>query len=105
MTDVEQDRPLEAEPDPSEEVTFTRGALEAAAEEDRKNRAPRTAGQVGIGGAVLIVADWIVGGFLAVDLDPKNPDSVELPTTVSAALLVLGGYLVARWMNRARPTA
>lgn len=98
------DRPLEAKPDPDEEVVFTRGELDAADEADRKNRSIRTGAQAGIGASLIVLGDWTVGGFLGVDLDPKNAESVELPVTVTGALLVVGAWLVARWMNR-KPAA
>lgn len=101
MTEPTRDRPLEAKADPDEEIVFTRGELDAADEADRRNRSIRTGAQAGLGGALIVLGDWVVGGFLEVDLDPKNPESVELPVTVSAALLVVGAWLVARRMNRA----
>lgn len=74
-------------------------SLNELAEADRTNRAPRTAGQVGLAAAGFVLFDYVVRGFLGVDLDPFS-ESEELPVIVQAAATTLGAYAVALWMNR-----
>lgn len=74
--------------------------LEELGEIDRSNRSARTGAQVGIGGSVIIVVNWLTG-FVSIDLDPKGPGT-DMPGAVAAALTAIGGYSVARWMNRRR---
>lgn len=73
--------------------------LSDLAEQDRKSRAPRTAGQAGIAGAFFIIFDYVVRGYLDVDLDPGNVGS-EMPVVVTAAFTTLATYAVALFMNR-----
>lgn len=73
--------------------------LAELAEADRTNRAPRTAGQVGLAAAGFILFDYVVRGLLKVDLDPFS-DSEELPLVVQGAVTTLGAYFVALWWNR-----
>lgn len=73
--------------------------LAELAEDDRTNRAPRTAGQVGIAAAVFIMFDYVVRGLMGVDLDPFT-EAEELPVVVQGALTTLGAYIISLWMNR-----
>lgn len=73
--------------------------LEQLAEVDRKGRPPRTAGQVGLGGAVFVIIDYVLRGFAGLDLDP-NGAGTEMPTLVTVAFTVVASYLVAVYMNR-----
>lgn len=74
--------------------------LAALAEADRKNRAPRTAGQAGISGAFFVVFDYIVRGYMGVDLAPSDPASEAMPVIVTAAFITLGTWAVSVFMNR-----
>jgi hypothetical protein len=73
--------------------------LEQLAEVDRKGRPPRTAGQVGLGGSVFVIIDYILRGYLKIDLDPVGAGT-EMPPLVTVAFTVLASYLVAVYMNR-----
>jgi hypothetical protein len=73
--------------------------LEALAEVDRKGRAPRTAGQVGIGGSIFVIIDYIFRGWLDLDLDPSGPGT-EMPVLVTVAFTTIAAYLVSLYMNR-----
>lgn len=80
--------------------TITKAELEDLGELDRKNKAPRTAGQAGLGASVIVLADYVLRNLAGLDLDPANPDSTTFPLTVTAALLVVGAWAVAVVMNR-----
>jgi hypothetical protein len=73
--------------------------LNVLAEKDRRGRAPRTAGQVGIGGAFFVILDYALRGFLDIDLDP-NGAGTEMPPLVVVAFTTLAAYLVSLYMNR-----
>lgn len=84
------------------ERTITATELEDLGELDRKNRAPRTAGQAGLGASVIVLVDYVLRNLAGIDLDPANPDSTTFPLTVTAALLVVGAWAVSAVMNRRR---
>lgn len=100
--DAATSRPLKAD-DPDAEVVFTRGELDELAEIDRRNRSTRTGAQAGLGASAIILADYVLNGFLNIDLNPRDANSVEFPVTVTGALLVVGAWAVSKWMNRRPP--
>jgi hypothetical protein len=73
--------------------------LEVLAEKDRRSRAPRTAGQVGIGGGFFVILDYVLRGFFDIDLDP-NGAGTEMPPLVVVAFTTLATYAVSLYMNR-----
>lgn len=69
----------------------------AAQRADAKGRVGNTITQVGVPSAVVTLLTW-AAQLGHVDLDPGP--GTDMPTVVTAALVVLLTWAMARWMNR-----
>ena len=77
-----------------------RAALAELAEVDRSNKVGRTVVQVGAPAAFFTLTEWFLAYF-DVDLDPiEDGIQQQLPNGVKEALIVLGAWAIARYMNR-----
>jgi hypothetical protein len=80
---------------------MTSPALQAEqlAEADRENRVARTVQQVAPAAAIVTLVEYLAS-FLGIDLAPLDPESLAVPTYVSAALIGVGTWLFARRANQ-----
>ena len=90
---TERDRPLVAA---ATEVVH-RADLEAVADLDRSGRVGRTAVQVGVPGALVVIGSW-AARLAGLDLDPGA--GTDLPADVAGAFVAVLGVLLAVHMNR-----
>lgn len=77
-----------------------RAQLDELAEVDRSNRVGRTVVQVGASAAAFTIAEYVLAYF-DLDLDPiEDGLQQQIPNGVKEALIVLGAWGIARYMNR-----
>ena len=77
-----------------------KAALAELAEVDRSNRVGRTVVQVGASAAAFTLIEYVLAFFNA-DLDPiEKGTQTQIPNGVKEALIVLGAWGIARYMNR-----
>lgn len=77
-----------------------RAELDALAEVERSNRVGRTVVQVGTNAAGFTLLEYALAYFNA-DLNPIEAGvQQQFPNGVKESLIVLGAWLLARWMNR-----
>lgn len=77
-----------------------RAQLAELEEIDRSNRVGRTVVQVGASAAGFTLVEYVLA-FFGVDLDPiAEGVQHQIPNGVKEALIVLGAWGIARYMNR-----
>lgn len=77
-----------------------REQLAELAEVERSNRVGRTVVQVGASAAGFTLVEYALA-YLNVDLDPLTEGvQHQIPNGVKEALIVVGAWAIARYMNR-----